>query len=205
MKAKYKKKIIAIATTAVITVVAIGLDKFGILEFEQALNIISNGEHASEKVNSNNSDNIVKSEEENNNFSTQTLYEVVRVVDGDTIIVKYNGEDVRVRMIGIDTAESVHPDESKNTQEGKNASDYTKQMLTDKKVALEFDVQQKDKYGRFLAYVYLDGKMYNKTLLENGYAKIATYPPNVKYVDDFVQLQKEARENQIGIWRSESE
>ena len=79
-------------------------------------------------------------------------------------------------------------------------SDYTKSKLTGKKVKLEFDVQERDKYGRLLAYVYIDGEMYNKHLLEIGYAKIATYPPNVKYVEDFKEIQKEARENKVGLW-----
>ena len=73
-------------------------------------------------------------------------------------------------------------------------------MLEGKQVELEFDVESRDKYGRLLAYVYLDGQMYNKMLLEKGYAKIATYPPNVKYVDDFTKIQIEARENKVGLW-----
>lgn len=113
------------------------------------------------------------------------LYEVTRVIDGDTIEVNYNGTLEKVRLIGVDTPESVHPDSSKNTEEGILASDYTKEHLEGKQVGLEFDVQQRDQYGRLLAYVWVDGKMYNKTLLEDGVANIATYPPNVKYVDDF--------------------
>ena len=139
--------------------------------------------------------------EDNESTLASQLYEVVRVVDGDTIVVKYNGVDEKVRLIGIDTPESVHSDESKNTKEGVMVSDYTKKMLTDKKVGLEFDVSKRDKYGRLLAYVYLDGEMYNKILLKEGYARVATYPPNVKYVDEFVKLQKEARENNKGLWQ----
>lgn len=143
----------------------------------------------------------IKLDVKENNESVIDLYEVVRVVDGDTIVVKYNGVDEKVRLIGIDTPESVHADESKNTEEGVLVSDYTKKMLTDKKVGLEFDVSKRDKYGRLLAYVYLDGEMYNKILLKEGYARVATYPPNVKYVDEFVKLQKEARENNKGLWQ----
>ena len=139
--------------------------------------------------------------EDNESTLASQLYDVVRVVDGDTIVVKYNGVDEKVRLIGIDTPESVHSDESKNTEEGVLVSDYTKKMLTDKKVGLEFDVSKRDKYGRLLAYVYLDGEMYNKILLKEGYARVATYPPNVKYVDEFVKLQKEARENNKGLWQ----
>ena len=68
-------------------------------------------------------------------------------------------------------------------------------------VTLEFDVEKTDKYNRLLAYVYLeDGTMLNKKLLEEGYAKLATYPPNVKYVDEFKAIQKEAREENRGFW-----
>lgn len=112
-------------------------------------------------------------------------YKVVRVVDGDTFVVDFNGKEEKVRLIGIDTPESVHPDSSKNTAAGVTASEYTKSLLTGKSVELEFDVQERDKYGRLLAYVYVDGYMLNKKLLQDGYAVIATYPPNVKYVDDF--------------------
>lgn len=126
--------------------------------------------------------------------NTATLYDVVRVVDGDTIVVNYNGTEEKVRMIGIDTPESVHPDTDKNTEAGQTASEYTKTLLENKAVSLEFDVQERDQYGRLLAYVYLNGTMVNKTLLEDGYANIATYPPNVKYVDDFTAIVA-ARDN----------
>ena len=123
------------------------------------------------------------------------LYTVTRVIDGDTIEVDYNGTIEKVRLIGVDTPESVHPDSSKNTEEGILASDYTKARLEGKRVELEFDVQQRDQYGRLLAYVWVDGVMYNKTLLEEGVANLATYPPNVKYVDEFTAIV-EARDSQ---------
>ena len=116
------------------------------------------------------------------------LYDVVRVVDGDTIIVDIGGTEERVRLIGVDTPESVHPDSEKNTQAGILASDYTKSRLEGKQVELELDVQERDLYGRLLAYVYVDGVMYNKTLLADGVANLATYPPNVKYVDEFTAI-----------------
>lgn len=113
---------------------------------------------------------------------------VLRVVDGDTFVVNYNGMEEYVRLIGVDTPESVYPDSERNTEAGVLASDYTKARLEGKQVELEFDVQQRDMYGRLLAYVYVDGVMYNKTLLEDGVANLATYPPNVKYVDDFTAI-----------------
>lgn len=142
----------------------------------------------------------IEKDGENQTANTEE-YKVVRVVDGDTIVVNFNGKEEKVRFIGVDTPESVHPDKSKNTEEGVRASEYTKERLLNKNVKLEFDVQERDKYGRLLAYVYIEGNMYNKELLEKGYAKVATYPPNVKYVDEFKELQKNARAEKMGIWK----
>jgi len=130
-------------------------------------------------------------------------YKVIRVVDGDTFVVDFNGTEEKVRLIGIDTPESVHPDADRNSAAGVTASDYTKSLLTGKSVELEFDVQERDKYGRLLAYAYLDGYMLNKKLLEDGYAVVSTYPPNVKYVDDFkaiagISIPSTSKENTSG-------
>ena len=149
--------------------------------------------------------NIEQTKNENTQKETDIkdleTYKVVRVVDGDTFIIDYNGIEERVRLIGVDTPESVHPNEKKNTEFGKTVSNYSKENLTNKEVQIEFDVSQRDKYGRLLCYVYIDGQMYNKLLLEEGLAKVATYPPNVKYVDEFVAIQKKARENKKGMWQ----
>ncbi len=124
-------------------------------------------------------------------------YIVTRVIDGDTIELR-NGE--KVRYIGIDTPERHHPrkDVEYFAQEAYKAN---RQMVENKKVKLEFDVQQKDRYGRLLAYVYTeDGIMINEWLVANGYARVATFPPNVRYVDRFLRLEQEAREQNIGLW-----
>lgn len=131
-------------------------------------------------------------------------YVVTRVVDGDTVILNIGGQEERVRLIGIDTPESVHPDQEKNVEYGKIASDFTRSSLEGKKVKMELDVQERDQYGRILAYLYLDGQMFNKILLEEGHAKVSTYPPNVKYVDDFTALQQKAREEKKGVWAYEN-
>ena len=132
------------------------------------------------------------------------LYDVKRVVDGDTIVIDINGVDTTVRFIGIDTPESVNPDESKNTEEGKIASNFTKELLTNKKVYLEYDVQINDKYGRTLAYVYMeDGTMVNEYVIAEGYAYILTITPNVKYSDRFVKAFEEAQANNKGLWNKE--
>lgn len=135
----------------------------------------------------------------------QATYKIVRIVDGDTLVINYNGVDEKVRLIGVDTPESVHPDATKNNEFGKIASDFSKNYLEGKEVTLELDAQERDKYGRILAYVYINGVMYNKTLLQEGMAKVATYPPNVKYVDDFKSLEKTAMENNKGLWAYESQ
>lgn len=134
--------------------------------------------------------------------SLSPLYDVVRVVDGDTIVVSIEDKEVKVRLIGVDTPESVHEDENKNTAEGKEASEWTTDLLTGAKVYLEYDVETEDKYGRTLAYVYLDdGKtMVNRLLLENGLAQVMTVQPNSKYADEFYNLQVAAREAGKGFW-----
>ena len=131
----------------------------------------------------------------------QGPYKVIRVVDGDTVIVDIEGIAERVRLIGVDTPESVHPNSEKNIPYGKIASDYTKSKLEGKEVRIEFDVQERDQYSRVLAYVYLDDKMFNMMLLEDGHAKVSTYPPNVKYVDEFTSIQTKAKRDEIGVWK----
>lgn len=155
-------------------------------------------------------ENIITNNNVNNNSIVSTdinelnKYKVISVTDGDTLKIDYNGEEKKVRLIGVDTPESVSPNKEKNNNYGKEASNYTKSRLEGKIISIEFDVQETDKYGRFLAYVYLeDGTMYNKELLEKGYAQVATYPPNVKYVEEFENIQKEARGNNIGFWGEE--
>lgn len=129
-------------------------------------------------------------------------YLVSNVVDGDTIDVEIDGETVRVRLIGVDTPESVHPDESRNTEEGEIASAWTKQLLFGQYVYLEYDVQPEDTYGRRLAYVYLDDgeTMVNRLLLENGLAQVMTVQPNSKYASEFYELQQKARAQGMGFW-----
>lgn len=124
---------------------------------------------------------------------------VVSVVDGDTIKVSRNGQTETVRLIGVDTPETVHP--TKPVQPyGPEASAYTKQRLTGQEVRLEYDAEERDQYGRLLAYVWLGDEMFNATLLREGYAQLLTVPPNVKYVDQFRALQEEARQAGRGLW-----
>lgn len=130
---------------------------------------------------------------------------VKRVVDGDTLKIDWSGKEESLRLIGVDTPETVHP--TKPVQEGGvEASDYSKSSLTGATVFVEVDVQERDQYGRLLGYVYLsDGTQYNAKLVSEGYAKIATFPPNVRWVDLFTYLQKDARDNGRGLWSPASE
>lgn len=137
-------------------------------------------------------------------IKTNGPYEVVRVVDGDTFIADVNGVETKFRLIGVDTPESVATGKNayKNCEEGKEASNYTKSLIEGKSIMIEYDVDKDDDYNRKLAYVYLsDGTMLNKHLLEQGYARMMTVQPNVKYVDEFKAIQTTARENKVGFWK----
>ncbi len=126
---------------------------------------------------------------------------VSHVVDGDTLELS-SGE--KVRYIGIDT-----PELRKRKGAGwiydpmpyaEEAKDFNRKLVEGKDIRLKFDVQKRDKYGRILAYVYQDDVMANMEMVRQGYAMIYTYPPNVKHVDDFLVAQKEAREDNRGLW-----
>ena len=121
-------------------------------------------------------------------------YEVLKVVDGDTIKLDIGGEKTNVRLIGIDTPESVHPDKEKNVPEGKLASDHTKELVGSNSLYIVYGEEKQDRYGRPLCYVYLpDGTMLNEKILEDGYAKVLIVGKNNKYKDRFNEIQEEAK------------
>ena len=128
--------------------------------------------------------------------------QVVRVIDGDTIqVCCVFGDRVTVRYVGVDTPEIHHPMKGVE-RAGKEASEANRKLVDGKTVRLEFDVQEQDRYGRLLAYVYLEeGTFVNAWLVENGYAVVMTVPPNVKHQELFLKLQREAREEGRGLWR----
>lgn len=144
--------------------------------------------------------NNAVSEEVKSNSKIKDL-SVKRVVDGDTVVLEKNGYEYKVRLIGVDTPESVHLDKNKNTKEGKIASDFTKERLTGKKVDIEFDVKPQDKYGRYLVYLYVDGISYNEVLLEEGMARVMMISPNVKNKELYAQIEKRAKDKKIGVWK----
>jgi micrococcal nuclease len=124
---------------------------------------------------------------------------VTRVVDGDTAHVEIDGRDVTVRFIGIDTPESVAPDQPVECF-GPEASAYTEDRLEGERVRLEYDVEREDPFGRTLAYVWLGDELFNETLVREGFALVTTFPPNVAYVDRFTAAQRDAREHDRGLW-----
>lgn len=130
---------------------------------------------------------------------------VQKVVDGDTIKVLIDGKEETLRLIGIDTPESVHPDPTKNTEWGKIASKFTKEQLEGREIQLELDVQERDRFGRLLAYVYLEGELFNEVLVREGWAQVSTHPPNVKYVERFEKAQDEAKKAQRGFWKADDD
>lgn len=128
---------------------------------------------------------------------TSTWAMVSKVVDGDTIELD-SGQ--KVRYIGVDTPETVHP--SKPVQcFGKEASIFNKQLVTGKKVRLVKDVSETDRYGRLLRYVYLeDGTFVNEVLIKKGYAHAATFPPDVLFNKLFLADMQSARAAELGLW-----
>jgi endonuclease YncB( thermonuclease family) len=134
--------------------------------------------------------------------SQYTYYSVTEVVDGDTIKISMNGKTETLRLIGMDTPETVDPRKPVQCF-GKEASNKAKELLSGKKVRIETDPTQgeRDKYERLLAYVYRDdGIFYNKYMIEQGYAHEYTYNTPYKYQAEFKAAQKSAQTAQLGLW-----
>jgi micrococcal nuclease len=129
---------------------------------------------------------------------------VQRVVDGDTFVATVRSRRERVRVIGVDTPESVDPNRP-DEPFGEEASDFARHYLDGETVRLAVDAEARDRYGRMLAYVWLrDGTFWNALLAAEGYAQQLTIPPNVTYADLFRRLVGEARRNDRGLWAEEN-
>lgn len=130
---------------------------------------------------------------------------VKEVIDGDTVVLE-NGRILR--YIGIDTPEVRKYIGDNWVYEpqpfGLEAEEFNRSLVEGKYIKIEFDVQKTDKYGRLLAYCFVNDTFVNAKILEEGFALLYTRPPNVKYVDIFVSSQKKAREEKRGIWKTES-
>lgn len=146
--------------------------------------------------------------------STNTFEEakVLRVVDGDTIEIDRGKGKEKVRFVLVNTPETVHPKKGAEFY-GKEASNFTKSQLTGKTVYLQKDTSDTDRYGRLLRYIWIErpssdnpsneeikSKCFNAILLAGGYANLSTFPPDVKYVDLFRQIERQARDGNVGLW-----
>jgi micrococcal nuclease len=126
---------------------------------------------------------------------------VVKVVDGDTIHVDVGGTREKVRYIGVDTPETKHPTKGVECF-GQKASDFNAELVAGEQVRLVRDVEERDRYGRLLAYVYRvrDDLFVNAELARLGYAQPLSIPPDVRFADRFAGLAREAREQGRGLW-----
>jgi micrococcal nuclease len=130
---------------------------------------------------------------------------VIRVVDGDTILVRIDGQDERVRYIGVDTPETVRPNSPVECF-GAEASRENRRLVEGRTIYLEKDISERDRFGRLLRYVYVDNPttgerlFVNLELVRNGFANVITYPPDVRHEHDFRAAEREAREEGRGLW-----
>ena len=111
-----------------------------------------------------------------------------------------HGEEKRVRLIGVDCPESVHPDKERNVPYGKIASAFTRSQLEGRYVVLTADVSDTDQYGRLLRYVYLDGVLFNEVLVRQGHALAKSYPPNTAQDSVLQAAQTAAQQDKLGMW-----
>ena len=142
----------------------------------------------------------------NNDKDRTDYYMVTRVVDGDTIVIDINGVQEKVRLIGINSPESVDPRRNFECY-GIEASKYMKSIANGQYVQLEYDSSQdkRDKYDRLLAYLYLqDGQMLNKKMIADGYAYEYTYNKPYKYQKEFKAAQSIATYSDRGLWAAET-
>ncbi|MBE6155634.1 MAG: thermonuclease family protein [Firmicutes bacterium] len=130
----------------------------------------------------------------------------VRCVDGDTAVFKVDGEEIKFRFLAIDTPETVHP-----TQEaeafGKNASEYTCNKLSNaNSIVVEYEnSNKKDKYGRYLGWIWVDGILLQKELISVGYAQVAYIYGTYRYTESLCLVQKKAKAANLGLWQDNYE
>jgi micrococcal nuclease len=126
---------------------------------------------------------------------------IERVVDGDTVVVRVDGRRERVRYIGIDTPESVRPDAPDECY-GERAAAENRRLVEGRRVRLVLDVEERDRFGRLLAYVYRaeDGRFVNAALVRAGHARTLTIAPNVRFAARFARLAADARRAGRGLW-----
>ncbi|WP_342514912.1 thermonuclease family protein [Sporosarcina sp. FSL K6-1522] len=151
------------------------------------------------------SDEDVSKEEEKDPSRGELIpVELVKTIDGDTIKIKYDGKEQNVRYLLIDTPETNHPQLGKQPF-GQQAKERNTELMNSGKLEIEFDIGgETDKYGRLLAYIYIDGVSIQEKLLEEGLARVGyVYPPNTRHLDAYEKAQERAKEAGIGIWTLE--
>jgi micrococcal nuclease len=128
---------------------------------------------------------------------------LVKVTDGDTIVVRLNGKRERVRLIGIDTPETRHSPRGPEPL-ADEATAALRRLLANANILLRFDAEERDRYGRLLAYVYThDGEFVNAAMLREGWARPLRIPPNVRHAKAFERIAADARRRDAGIWAIE--
>ena len=127
------------------------------------------------------------------------LARVVHVIDGDTIDIDWAGRRERVRLLGVDTPETVDPDRPVGCY-GPEAAAFTHRRLHGRTVGLRFDRQRRDRYGRLLAFVEIDGRRFNDELLAGGYARLLVIPPNGRHGRAMLDEELAARAAERGLW-----
>ncbi len=125
--------------------------------------------------------------------------QVIDVYDGDTFTVELNGVRERVRLIGIDAPEL------NDSPQGPAAKLYLASLIAGETVDLVLGVKERDRYGRLLAYVCVNGLFVNLEMVRAGYASVWTYPPDVDHADEFLEAEREARAEGRGLWENKEE
>lgn len=141
-----------------------------------------------------------------NSIYTKEVVEFSKCVDGDTIKVLLDGKEYTARLLAVDTPESVHPQKEVEYY-GKEASDYTCDKVKNaEKLEIEYDdnCDEMDKYDRLLVWVFTDGVLLQKDLIENGYAQVAYLYDDYKYTSELESIQEIASAKNIGIWNEEA-
>ena len=200
-----------VGAVLMIVLVRFAVNYFATANERKIAEIAKEGKASDEAGNSSNNSDSGDSDVSNKNSNDINIeepsglphYAVTHVRDGDTVEIISDGNELPVRLIGVDTPESVHP--TKPTEcYGSEASNYTKSRLLNKEIGIELDASQGEydstDEGRLLAYVYIDGKNYNLELIKEGYALEYTYDTPYKYQSEFKLAQTEAINSNKGLW-----
>lgn len=140
-------------------------------------------------------------------FGTETVqsetFDVIKVIDGDTIKINYNGNEENIRFLLIDTPELSHKQFDGPQPFAVEAKEKVEELLKERKVDIEIGIQERDKYGRLLGYLYVDGKSIQEELLREGLARVAYVYNDKRNLDRYLEIEKEAKQEGRGIWSIE--